>query len=304
MLYYKEGLNQGEIARRTGISRATVVNYLREARERGIVDIRVQGKPMTQSHEARDLRDRFGLEDVYVADTGDPDDAPANLRQTARVAASAFFDIVSPGDRIGVAWGQTMTLMADDLSEHAVPGSEVCQIIGAMDTTRILATEACAIEIASKIGAVCHTLHAPARLASADLARALRGEPTIRAQLERLRSLDCLFTSVGDLNETAHLLTSGIITPDDLEEIRAKGGVSFICSRVLDRDGACIELDLYDRLIAAGLEDIRRPKSRVVVVSGQNKVEPVLAALRGGFVSHLIADTPVARALLASGAGG
>lgn len=34
-LYYHDGLNQKDIAEALGISRATVVNYLQEARERG-----------------------------------------------------------------------------------------------------------------------------------------------------------------------------------------------------------------------------------------------------------------------------
>jgi len=34
-LYYHDGLNQAEIAKRLEVSRATVVNYLHEVREKG-----------------------------------------------------------------------------------------------------------------------------------------------------------------------------------------------------------------------------------------------------------------------------
>ena len=298
LLYYKEGLNQGDIARRTGLSRATVVNYLREARARGIVDIRVAGKPMTLSNEARRLREMFGLQDVYVADAGSETDADMNLRQTARVAAAAFYDIVNPGDRIGVAWGQTMKVMADEMSEHAVRGAEVCQIIGAMDTTRLLAAETCAIEIASKTGAVCHTLHAPAVLSSADLARALCREPALQRQLARLQKMDCLFTSVSNLSEAGHLMASGIVSAVELQDVRTNGGVSFICSRFLNANGNCIETGLYDRMIAASLQDILSPAKRAVVASGLQKLEALEAALRGGFVTHLVVDHVIAAALL------
>ena len=36
-MYYRDGLNQNEIAKLLQVSRATVVNYLQEARERGSV---------------------------------------------------------------------------------------------------------------------------------------------------------------------------------------------------------------------------------------------------------------------------
>ena len=298
LLYYKEGLNQSEIAKRTGLSRATIVNYLRQARDRGIVDIRVRGESMRVSPQARALRGMFGLEDVYVADTGDDADAAINLRQTARVAAAAFRDIVRPGDRVGVAWGQTMKLVADELSAERIADTEVCQIIGAMDTSRILTAETCAIQIASRIGAVCHTLHAPAVLASVELAAALGAEPTIRSQLARLATLDCLFTSVGNLDRSGHLVTSGIVSVEALAEIVARGGTGFICSRFLDAEGRCIDLPLYARMIAAGLDDILRTKRRVVVASGAPKRDALLAALKGGFATHLVVDRPLAASIL------
>ena len=49
LLYYQEGLNQGQIADRLGLSRATIVNYLKEGRDRGIVDIRVNGESLRAS---------------------------------------------------------------------------------------------------------------------------------------------------------------------------------------------------------------------------------------------------------------
>lgn len=108
LLYFGEGLTQSDIAGRMKVSRVTVVNLLREAREQGIIEIRVNGRQLTESHLARDLRERFGLTDVYVSDsfgTG-PDHRAETLRQLGRVAAMAFLDIVAPGDRIGVAWGK------------------------------------------------------------------------------------------------------------------------------------------------------------------------------------------------------
>ena len=68
LLYYGEGLTQSEIAKRLKVSRATVVNMLRESRDLGIVDIRVEGRHLSGSTLSRDVREAFGLEDVYVAE--------------------------------------------------------------------------------------------------------------------------------------------------------------------------------------------------------------------------------------------
>nr|WP_321457956.1 sigma factor-like helix-turn-helix DNA-binding protein [uncultured Cohaesibacter sp.] len=85
LLYYGEGLTQSDIARRMGVSRATVVNMLREAREQRIVDISVDGKYLAGSSLSQDLKAKFGLSDVYIPTTerepGQTDRAEI-LRQT------------------------------------------------------------------------------------------------------------------------------------------------------------------------------------------------------------------------------
>ena len=74
LLYYQEGLNQGQIADRLGLSRATIVNYLKEGRDRGIVDIRVNGESLRTSSTGQELRKMFNLADVYIANSGPKSD--------------------------------------------------------------------------------------------------------------------------------------------------------------------------------------------------------------------------------------
>ena len=190
--------------------------------------------------------------------------------------------------------------MADELPHWEIPDTEVCQVIGSMDTDRLLAAETCAIQIANRIGAECHTLHAPAVLSSASLARTLREEPTIRAQLDRLKTLDAIITSVGDLAGSGHLVTAGIITLEEMHQVRDAGGAGFICSRYVDANGNSMGLPIEDRMIAIGLEDIRRTPKRILVASGLKKLQAVKAVFAGGIVTHAIIDRTLANALTAT----
>ena len=72
LMYFGEGLTQNDNAKRLQVSRATVVNMLREARDTGIVDIRVDGRSLAASSLGLDLREAYGLDDVYIAQ-GDAD---------------------------------------------------------------------------------------------------------------------------------------------------------------------------------------------------------------------------------------
>ena len=44
-LYYKDGLTQAQIGKRLGLSRQTIVSYLRQGKKRGIVEIKISNPP-------------------------------------------------------------------------------------------------------------------------------------------------------------------------------------------------------------------------------------------------------------------
>lgn len=174
ILYYKDGLTQSDIAQRLGVSRASVVNYLRQAREQNLVDIRINGASFSVSRLSTDLRDAYGLEDVYIATAyPDADDGPEKLsatlrRQVARVGAMAVYDLLQPGDVLGVAWGETIQWLSEEMPRGAVRNLTVCQMNGSMKPPLAPAAETCSIRISSALGADCFTLHAPAILEPRD----------------------------------------------------------------------------------------------------------------------------------------
>ena len=301
LLYYGEGLTQSEIAKRMQVSRATIVNMLRESRERGIVEIRVDGKHLSSSNLARDLRDKFGLQDVYIATADNRDvalDRTALLTHVSRVGAAAFLDIVEPGDRVGVAWGETIMAVSNVMAPSSTENVEVCQLIGSMNSVRVPASENCAIQIAGKIGADCYTLHAPGIVASAEMADIFRNEPTIREQLARLDDLDMIVASIGNVSEDTHLQAAGMATAQELAVARDLGAKGIICCRFIDAAGQGIATAPDDRLIAANLDHLRKPKKKLLVVCGLNRAEATLAALRGDLVTHLCVDHGLALQIL------
>ena len=300
LLYYGEGLTQSEIAKRLQVSRVTIVNLLREARDQDIIEIRVNGRHLTENRLSRDLAAKFGLQDVYVSDTfdTDSDDRPGAIRQLGRVASAAFLDIVEPGDRIGVAWGETILALSNQLPRAAVDGAEVCQLIGSMISDRVPASENCAIQIAGQLGATCYTLHAPALASTTELAGLIRKEPTISAQLDRLQSLDMVAYSIGDTSDETHMAAAGMASVEEMRAARRAGASGVICCRYIDASGQEITLPPSDRIIAAELENLRAANKRLLVVCGANRRDAVRAALAGGFATHLCVDAPLGAALL------
>ena len=301
LLYYGEGLTQSDIAKRMQVSRATIVNMLRESRERGIVEIRVDGKHLSSSSLARELRDKYGLRDVYIANSdtrGTPQDRAALLSQVGRVGAAAILDIIEAGDRVGVAWGETIMAVSDVISKSFTDGVEICQLIGSMSSDRVPASENCAIQIAGKLGAKCFTLHAPGIVATPEMADVFRNEPTIHSQLARLNDLDMTIASIGNVDAQTHLKAADMATEQELDAARAKGAVGILCCRFIDAAGKAIATPPDDRLVAATLANLQKPKKKLLIVCGADRADATLAAIRGGLVTHLCIDDGLAQQIL------
>ncbi len=65
-LYYLEDMNQSEIAERFNINRVKVSRYLKKARERNIVDIKIN-YPRESYHELeREIESRYNLKECII----------------------------------------------------------------------------------------------------------------------------------------------------------------------------------------------------------------------------------------------
>ena len=301
LLYYGQGLTQSEIAKRMQVSRATIVNMLRESREKGIVEIRVDGKHLSTSSLARDLKEKFGLRDVYVAMSDQRKgltERAGLLAQVAQVGAAAVLDIAEPQDRIGVAWGETIMALSNMMPRATIDDVEICQLIGSMTSSRVPASENCAIQMANKLGATVFTLHAPGIVATPELAETFRNEPTIKAQLSRLDTMDMTIASIGNTSPETHLAAAGMATTAEVDAARKAGAVGIICCRYIDAQGAALSIEPDARLIATSLASLRKPSKRLLVVCGTDRLDATLAAIRGGLVTHLCVDQDLAEALL------
>jgi len=295
--YYLEDLSQAEIATRLGVSRASVHNYLRQARLGGIVRVSIDPDVMTRAALSEAMADTFGLEAVYLV--------PEKGRETGErvVAAGAMWltDLVERSETLGVAWGATVFRLADHLPQQRRPGMTVVQLLGSMDTPYGFSAEACSALIAERFGARCVNLHAPAVLSDAALAAALSREPVIAAQLDAIRRCDAALFAVGLADGDSQVVRSGVATRDELVHYTAQGACGVIAGHFIDEAGRVLGGPLDGRLIGVSPDALRAIPKRIVISAGVERAAALAAALRGGFATHVITDAPAARVVLERG---
>lgn len=295
-LYYTHGLRQDEVAQRLNISRASVATYLRRARETGIVNIATSTQLFADDILARQLEDALGLTSVWIV----PEDRHA-MDPTAEmpvVAAAVFQELINKGDRVGVAWGRTVYHLADVMPYADLQGVTVVQLCGNLGAPYSYRPDQCTTEIARRLNAEGINVYAPLVLSSEQLAAALRAEPVIREQMATISDCQLALYSVGGIEDDSHLVKCGALTAEEMHALGETGAAGVIAGQIIDHAGQWLDCAYNRRCISADLDSIRSIGKRMMVVQEDGKFEPLVAAIKGGFASHLVVTTSMARRLL------
>lgn len=96
----------------------------------------------------------------------------------------------------------------------------------------------------------------------------------------------------------SHVYSAGYLDDADVRVLHDEGVVGDVCTVFLRADGSWQDVPLNARATGPTPTELQRLPRRVCVVAGDNKVAPLLAALRAGVVTDLVVDEVTAGALL------
>jgi DNA-binding transcriptional regulator LsrR (DeoR family) len=214
------------------------------------------------------------------------------------LAASVFLELVGKGDRIGVAWGQTVYSIADVMSYADLQDVTVVQLCGNLGAPFAYRPDQCTMEIARRLNAKGLNFYAPLVLSTHDLARQLRAEPVIREQLAGIADCDLALYSIGTVDAESHVVKCGALTAGEMDALRREGAAGVVAGQIIDGKGALLDCGYNRRVISADLSSLRAIPRRLVVVQELSKLEPLLAGLAGGLCTHLVVGADMAKHLL------
>lgn len=299
-MYYIEGLNQSQIAEQVGVTRSMVSRMLQDARDRGIVEFRIH-RPVTFDHElAQRLKDKFGLKGAWVV-VLDRTEQDQVLRQVGIGAARALADLLEPDSILGLAWGTCIRATVDAFELPApMPNVRIVQLVGAGDS-RIRDYDGHALvgRMAQLTGGEGIYLNAPIMVENAEGAQTLLESKTIRETIALARQCDLALLGIGSTQPRfSTFFHSGYFSMEDLDKLHKDNAIGNVCGMHFTREGKLTSYDFQKRLVTVSKDELFAIEKRLGVACGPGKVEPLLGALRGGYINLLVTDNHAAAALL------
>jgi DNA-binding transcriptional regulator LsrR (DeoR family) len=294
--YYLEDRSKVEIAQQTGLSRWQVARALREARDTGMVQIRV-GDPGDEHAALGDrLASVLGIERAVVVGIAPAAGADGAADAVAEALAGVLATTVAEGRSVGLTWSRIIERLPAHLARMApcdvvqlagvvtLPGDRM----GSVEVTR---------EVARIAGGTAHPFYAPLFVAEAGTARALRAQPEIAACLDRVERLDVAVVSVGHWSGYGSAVYP--LLPRELaEQVGAAGAIGEISGRVFDEAGRPVSPALDERIVGITADALRGIPRRIATSFGEYRARSTLAAARAGLISELVVDAPQAAAIV------
>jgi DNA-binding transcriptional regulator LsrR (DeoR family) len=300
-LYYVEGLTQDQIARRLGLNRIRVNRILAQARESGIVQIRINGRlAECVALEAR-LVDRFGLSRAIVVPT--PEDPELIPQAIAVEAGYALSESIRPDTSVGIGWGRTLRLSLRSVESRTIPGLSIVSLLGGLTRGSVLNAYETAFHLADLFEAECYYIAAPVFADTGETRDLLMRQDLVRNAIERARAADVALVSVGSLSDASTMVRLGLITLEDARELREAGAVGDLCGTWIARDGSTVDHPLNQRVLGVAPRDLGGIDAVILASGGPDKTDVLHGALSLGVVDTLVTDAQSAERLLADGPG-
>ena len=298
--YYEDDIGQTEIAERIGRSRSMVSRMLNEARDLGLVEIRVKFPLKTEPTLAAQLCREFNLIQARVLADPPANDFPTLVRRLGRLGASYLEEILHDDITLGVGWGATSHALIKALPSLPLQNAVVVQMMGSTGRgDPVIDGFELARGLSQKLNAKHRFLPAPLIVESEIVARALLNDPLVAETLSLARQANIHLVGIGPVNSRqSGLYRTGYLSDADTERLVGAGAVGDIAGHLLDINGELADVPENRRLVALDFESLRRAPHVIGVAGGVIKVPVILAALRSGCLDALVTDATTATEIL------
>lgn len=297
-LYYYDQMTQAEIAKKLGISRSAVSMALTEAREAGLVQVKIQSPDQNQKHIAASLVKKFRLKSCYVISLSKLDPAQA-VCQVAQAAWQRLLPCWQKGNLVGISCEGLCFSFLHLPAKQNLAGALVSMTGNVFDRTEGLGFSDALLDFCGRCALEAHVLYTPhLTQCAADRLTYQRAENYV-AVSQLWDRLDCALTAADDIG--ASPAAAGLHDPAQrlqylMEHLDESAGT--FCGRQINLAGIPLQNDYNHCVMGIAWEQLKKVPVVWLMAAGAQSAAAVLGGLNSGLVHHLILDEVLARQIL------
>ncbi|EPJ50524.1 MAG: DeoR family transcriptional regulator [Osedax symbiont Rs2] len=298
VMHYIEGLKQSEIATLMNLSTARVNRLIKQGREKGMVEINIKSpfQPLLDVEEQ--LKKLSGVQMAMIAPTVS-DNPDVVLQTVGEAAAGVLLENLKDGDIICITGGKGVGAVVAALNPSRKYDIEGGPATGCVQGKHYTDVNHVATQMAEKLGGRAYQIHAPLFAESIEQKDMLIDMRSVENVMERARKATIAVVGVGSIlvgdssYYDLHPMAKG-----DQDEIVQSGAVGELLAHLLDEKGQVCSYELNSRLVAISPADLAKIPLTIGVASGENKVSPICAVLRGNHINALVVDETTASSVI------
>lgn len=303
VLHFIEGVKQSEIAEKLNLSHTKVNRMIAAGRKAGMVKISISSPFQRLVDMENDVSQRFGLKQSVVTPTVS-DNPETTLQMVGRVAANHLLETLRDGDIIAITGGKAVSAVVENLEAERRFDVRVVPLTGGVQGKHYTDVNHLATQLADKLGGTAQLVHAPLFAEDEQQRDLLMNVASIREVFDLARQATVALVGIGSVQAPG----SGYY---DLLPDPARGGQALIdagiagefLAHLIKADGSLAEIDLNSRVVALDPADLANCPTIIGVAAGSLKAGPMAATLAGRFLTSLVVDEEIARALDTHGEG-
>jgi DNA-binding transcriptional regulator LsrR (DeoR family) len=296
-LHYIGGYTQAAVAKRLGLNSIKVHRLIARAVSEGTVKVSIDG-PIIECVELENKLSRlYALDYCQVAPDLGEKEIP--MRALGLAGANFFLQELNrkKSQTIGIAHGRTLASAIKQLPRIDASHMKFVSMQGGLTRHFSVNPDDVMHRIAEKTGAQAFIMPVPFlanTVSDRDVFLSQRGVSEV---FKMGTNADLKIVGIGTTEPTAQLVSSGMIKPEEINQISSDGGVGEILGHFFDTRGNLLETALTARILTIPIE--KRAKERLIAIAGgSNKVDAIRAILTSRTLTGLITDECTARALV------
>lgn len=296
--YYIEKLNQSQISKKYNIGRSTISRMLKEAREKNIVEIKINAFDSEIIEVKNRLQKKYNLDYLEISTNDEKDTERLKNKNLATTSSQVVKNLLEDNQNIGISWGDTLAQTIKQMDSKTLESSNLIPLVGGPTATDVHThVNTIIYELASKTNANPYYVNATVIQEDKKVKEGIMQSQYFEETINYWSNIDLAIVGVGGTLSTKMSNWRELLTEDDYELLKLDGAIGDVCCRFIDRNGFILKGDLHDRTIGIEIEKLKKVPLRLAIARGKDKVSALKALLKTNIISALVTDLETAKAL-------